>query len=242
MAGVEASSNPNGLVEGAAIVTSGAAPNYGITANTYWTMSAWDALPIDSTFTYAYAFDVNGGMGITRTNASGSVWIHIPLHLPSGALLTKIEFNYCDTGTATFFSFLFRQPKNGAVVFTPLITSSGTPGCVVETATLATPLTIDNDGNSYFLEINMGGNTDSTIIFDSARAGYVLQASPAPATASFNDVPTTHPFFQFIEALKASGITGGCQASPPLYCPDNPVTRGQMAVFLAKALGLHWPN
>ena len=65
--------------------------------------------------------------------------------------------------------------------------------------------------------------------------------SPAPASASFNDVPTSHPFFQFIEALKASGITGGCQASPPLYCPDAPVTRGQMAVFLAKALGLHWP-
>lgn len=65
--------------------------------------------------------------------------------------------------------------------------------------------------------------------------------SPAPATASFNDVPTTHPFFQYIEALHASGITGGCSASPPLYCPNNSVTRGQMAVFLAKALGLHWP-
>src|SRR5262249_54013714 len=66
--------------------------------------------------------------------------------------------------------------------------------------------------------------------------------SPAPAAASFNDVPTSHPFFQFIEALKASGITGGCQASPPLYCPNDTLTRGQMAVFLAKALGLHWPG
>jgi hypothetical protein len=65
--------------------------------------------------------------------------------------------------------------------------------------------------------------------------------SPPPASASFNDVPTNHPFFQFIEALKASGITAGCQASPPLYCPDAPLTRGQMAVFLSKALGLHWP-
>jgi hypothetical protein len=66
--------------------------------------------------------------------------------------------------------------------------------------------------------------------------------SPPPATASFDDVPTSDPFFQYIEALAASGITGGCQASPPLYCPDNPLTRGQMAVFLAKGLGLHWPN
>jgi hypothetical protein len=65
-----------------------------------------------------------------------------------------------------------------------------------------------------------------------------LPVSPAPATATFNDVPTTHPFFRFIEALYNSGITAGCSAAPPLYCPDNPVTRGQMAVFLAKALGL----
>src|SRR5262249_40435624 len=65
-----------------------------------------------------------------------------------------------------------------------------------------------------------------------------LPVSPAPATATFNDVPTDHPFFRYIEALHASGITGGCSASPLLYCPDNPVTRGQVAVFLAKALGL----
>lgn len=65
-----------------------------------------------------------------------------------------------------------------------------------------------------------------------------LPVSPAPPTASFNDVPTSHPFFQYIEALYASGITAGCQAGPPLYCPAAALTRGQMAVFLAKALGL----
>jgi hypothetical protein len=41
--------------------------------------------------------------------------------------------------------------------------------------------------------------------------------------------------------LKDSGITGGCNAAPPMFCPDQPVTRGQMAVFLAAALGLSWP-
>ncbi len=70
---------------------------------------------------------------------------------------------------------------------------------------------------------------------------WARQVSPPPATASFNDVPTSHPFFQFVEALAKSEITGGCSAAPPLYCPDAPLTRGQMAVFLAKALGLQWP-
>jgi hypothetical protein len=62
--------------------------------------------------------------------------------------------------------------------------------------------------------------------------------SPAPGSATFGDVPTSHPFFQFIEALVASGITAGCGGGN--YCPDAPLTRGQMAVFLSKALGLHF--
>ncbi len=70
---------------------------------------------------------------------------------------------------------------------------------------------------------------------------WTRQVSPPPAAATFNDVPTSHPFFQFVEALSRSGITAGCSAAPPLYCPDEPLTRGQMAVFLAKALGLQWP-
>ena len=32
--------------------------------------------------------------------------------------------------------------------------------------------------------------------------------------------------------------TGGCSASPMLYCPDQPNTRGQMAVFLTITFGL----
>jgi len=63
-----------------------------------------------------------------------------------------------------------------------------------------------------------------------------LGVSPAPPSATFNDVPTSHPFFQFIEALYASGITAGCGGGN--YCPDAALTRGQMAVYLAKALGL----
>lgn len=63
------------------------------------------------------------------------------------------------------------------------------------------------------------------------------QVSAAPATATFTDVPTTHVFFRFVEALARSGITGGC--APGQFCPSQPVTRAQMAAFLSIALGLH---
>ena len=62
--------------------------------------------------------------------------------------------------------------------------------------------------------------------------------SPPPGVATFADVSTTHAFFPFVEALVKAGITGGCGGGN--YCPDNPVTRGQMAKFLSTALGLHF--
>jgi len=64
------------------------------------------------------------------------------------------------------------------------------------------------------------------------------QVSAAPGTASFNDVPTGHWAFRHIEALSASGITAGCGGGS--FCPDTKLTRAEMAVFLAKALGLHY--
>ncbi len=46
-----------------------------------------------------------------------------------------------------------------------------------------------------------------------------------------------------IEAIVAAGITFGC--NPPFadrFCPDDPVTRGQMAAFLVRSLGLSAPG
>ncbi len=45
--------------------------------------------------------------------------------------------------------------------------------------------------------------------------------------------PARNIFAPWIEALAAEGITGGCGGGN--YCPNNPVTRQQMAVFLLKA-------
>lgn len=55
--------------------------------------------------------------------------------------------------------------------------------------------------------------------------------APPPCTsATFSDVPCTHPFAPWIYALVARGVTAGCATGR--YCPDSVVTRGQMAAFL----------
>ena len=61
---------------------------------------------------------------------------------------------------------------------------------------------------------------------------------PPPATGIFEDVPVGSFAAGWIEDVFSRGIAGGCSATPLLYCPDDPNTRGQMAVFLVKTFGL----
>ena len=56
------------------------------------------------------------------------------------------------------------------------------------------------------------------------------------AAPYFEDVPSTHPFFAQIQRMKDLGITNGCSADPPRYCPDDTVTRGQLAAFLIRGI------
>jgi hypothetical protein len=57
--------------------------------------------------------------------------------------------------------------------------------------------------------------------------------TPPPCIGTFPDVPCPSTFADWIEALAAEGITGGCGGGN--YCPASPVRRDQMAVFLLKA-------
>ena len=52
----------------------------------------------------------------------------------------------------------------------------------------------------------------------------------------FDDVPADARYASAVEGIRAAGITRGCSAEPPSYCPDDPVRRDQMASFLGRAL------
>ncbi len=57
---------------------------------------------------------------------------------------------------------------------------------------------------------------------------------PSCAGNVFADVTCSTPFDAWIEQYAADEITGGCGGG--LYCPNSPVTRAQMAVFVEKAM------
>jgi len=168
------------------------------------------------------------------------------LRLPAGALITRVEIDGCDSDAAGQIA-LFLASATSPAGSTPIKTIAGVgtgtpqqPGCALFQSAFAggiTPAdrTIDNAGQYYFLALNMNA---PGLALSNVRVYYQLQVSSAPAVATFSDVPTNHPFFQFVQALVAAGITAGCGGGQ--YCVNNPITRGEMAVFLSKALGLHF--
>jgi hypothetical protein len=185
--------------------------------------------------------DQDGSTAARRCASTGCSFLGAA-HLPNGAAITSIELEGCDGSATTELQYvLLRAPSpTQPLQLLSILTGTGeaeTPGCALFSS-LTIPHTVDNNTNAYAVLVGVPGDPDVSV--SAVRIRYNLQVSPAPGTATFNDVPTDHPQFQFVEALVASGITAGCGGGN--YCPDANLTRGQMAVFLAKALGLHFPN
>ncbi len=57
---------------------------------------------------------------------------------------------------------------------------------------------------------------------------------PRAWMADFADVATSQLFHDAVERIFRAGITTGC--APGSYCPNDPVTRGQAAAFIARAM------
>jgi hypothetical protein len=96
----------------------------------------------------------------------------------------------------------------------------------------------DNLNENQFHQVRTTLNANAGL--GAVQIHWRRQVSAPPAVATFNDVSVIDPGYKFIEALAAAGITSGCGGGN--YCPDAPLTRRQMAVFLSKALGLHWTD
>ena len=180
-----------------------------------------------------------------------------PLPLPEGALVKQIcEYvNDSDPGSfeyvQTYIVAVKLVPGGGSpfkvmIPATSIISTSdigyGYYCTDPFTFTLQSKVDIDNDGTIdnvvYYLEAYVPYPSQNSVGFGGARITWARQVSPPPASPTFGDVPESDGAWPYVEALAASGITSGCGQGN--FCPDAPLTRRQMAVFLAKALGLHW--
>lgn len=178
-------------------------------------------------------------------NTAGGHFFH-GVSVPSGAVIDYIGLETQDNGYNAYQANLYAMDEY-----------SGTTSGVVSVEFYQGHFGYDTVYNSGPLGWQLATNRSNALVMDVYQRPYdcpggcerqisfgwvevwwrraVPVATPVP---SFNDVPPGDPGFDYIEALKASGITGGC--SPENFCPDDPVKRRQMAIFLAKALGLYW--
>jgi hypothetical protein len=151
----------------------------------------------------------------SATNNVTFTWYKYTTNVSTGASSAQTLATFTSAGSAGI-DFEFLDPASDQTI-----------------STLELPFTLFN----HYIAADVASDTSIT----GCWVFYKRQVAPAPSTATFpNDVPTTSPIFRFVEALATTGVTGGCGAGS--FCPDQPVTRGQMAVFLAVALGMGFPH
>jgi hypothetical protein len=86
-----------------------------------------------------------------------------------------------------------------------------------------------------------GGNfCPDTPVTREQMAAFIIRAliggqPPTPTQQRFNDVPSSNPFYSYIEEMAVRTITVGCGGGN--YCPSSSVTREQMAAFMIRAIG-----
>jgi S-layer homology domain len=225
-----------------------AGETYGTTETSYMRIAGSGFTPMQvpgaddyDDYWYTIAGDIFG----RYSTVQNGYFLASPEHLPDGALLTYLELDSCDFSVASDVTVtLYDCDYHGDCGAGP-VTSLSSANNFTPNACSFTGADISGFGivvDNLFRQITLRAVTgagDNTTVLSGVIIGYVLQVSPAPLVATFPDVPTSDFGFQYIEALVKSGITGGCGGG--LYCPDSFVTRRQMAIFIAKALGLQWP-
>jgi hypothetical protein len=160
------------------------------------------------------------------------------MHPRNGAILMGAYLDACNEHASAIVSMsltstdiLGNNPMSvGGLTVPPM------SGCVSSYVDLSGVGYVADDRNKHLIARVVLGSGDPLNSFASVRLLWDQAGFSYPTTPVFNDVPDTHPFFKYIQRFSQLGITGGCSAAPPLYCADGPVTRGQMAVFIIRAL------
>jgi len=219
------------------------APDYYGTASTNYHYISGEEFQTTADHNYSHTIDgfwTSGAMSMLIENMA-------PLRLPSGALVDGYTVVYDDLSVVNNLHVELNRywvsalGTAGTTQIGPTFTSSGFPG-ITSTWVDLTDFTISyfNTGTlstqSYAFTVILPGTQE--VRFRGVIVHWKRQISPEPAVATFADVPVGAFGFRHIEALVASGITAGCGGGN--FCPNNTLTRAEMAIFLAKALGLHW--
>jgi len=170
--------------------------------------------------------------------------VAFPYVAPLVQEITRLDPDPADTASVRF-AVKISEAVAGVDLTDFLLTTSGITGASITT--------VDGSGDIYTVTVSTGlGN--GTIRLDLKDDDSIKNASHVPLggsgpdngsfafgetytihkVATFADVPITYWAWDWIERLYRARVTGGCGGS--YYCPENPVTRAQMAIFLERGM------
>jgi hypothetical protein len=78
----------------------------------------------------------------------------------------------------------------------------------------------------------------SILIISSVAVAYSgpLHRINSLTSTTFNDVPSSHWAYGYIEALYQGGYVSGCSTDPKMYCPESDMTRAEGSVFVERGI------
>ncbi len=220
---------------------------YGTSVVSYYMIPGSAFFPWSNT---GYSSD-NYGRG-PRWSTTAATDLNAQIHLPAGAKVIYMELDAYDNNVAarTYASLTVcpwtglgctYHPTSAAQCQAGFICTSyagASTGITLVSIDLSSDNLVVDNFNNQFTALAEPNASDGSEKVAGIIIGYKLQVSQAPSVATFADVPVGSIYFPFVEALFKSGITAGCGGGN--FCPNTAITRGQMAVFLATALGLQW--
>jgi len=212
---------------------------WGIQDDSFTVLGAAEFLPRSSS---AVTYSFNTTTGFVHADGTGYTMV-APLAVPNGVMLKDMLVVACDDDGTDGFSVILSECVNldancaFDVDFSVASGDAAMPGCAYFAADPPAAKAMQTWPRTYFVSLSTGGTTKIRSV---AMRWQRRVTGLSSGVVIFNDVLAGHPYKQYIDALGTSGISMGCGGGK--YCPDNPVTRGQLAVFLARALGLYFPD
>ena len=205
-------------------------------------VSGLSLLPPSSATEFAINTSALTGIAVFQTTAGLDWWAQV--HLPAGALVERIELEACDEsaiGDIAFGMASGTAPGGATQNLTAVGTTTDSPGLRLLSAE---PDRADHGRQPEQQLLALRGLRHDGRYQPRPGDPRLLPApgEPGPRGRDLPERRADHPPVSSGSSRRWPGRGSPPGCGPGAYCPDSPVTRGQMAVFLSIALGLHFPD
>jgi hypothetical protein len=188
----------------------------------------------------------------TQSQGNGYLLISVASNTQAGSRTGTLtiagqDFPVSQYGTTCVYSFsgaIFSSALTSATVASAGVTTtvavSASASTCNWTASSSSPWITLGSGSGVgngTISITFAPNTTGSEVQGSFEiAGQTFQVTQLDDGQNFTDVLPSDYYFTAVNLLLSTGVTSGCSANPPLYCPTQDISRDQMAVFLVRTI------